>query len=82
MLNHQDIVLEAKKFIATQLEMPEETVDADQELKSLGLDSFRIIEVVLFLERRTGLSFPDYAYTPSNLKTVDSIVASFLKLQK
>ena len=79
-MNHKDITADAKKFIATQLEIPEEAVHADQDLKSLGLDSFRIIELVLFLERRTQLSFPDHAYTASNLKSVNSIVECFMKL--
>jgi len=82
MLSQKEIIAEASDFLSKQLELNADAINAADELKSIGLDSFRIIELVLFLERRTGLSFPDHAYTPENLKSVDSIAACFLKLQK
>ncbi len=81
MLNQNEIIVEASGFVSKQLNVPAESINSSCELKSLGMDSFRIIELVLFLERRTGLSFPDHAYTLGNLKSVDSIVACFLKLK-
>lgn len=74
------ITSEAIGFIAGQLDLSPGQISADKELKSLGLDSFRIIELVLFLERKTGLSFPDHAYTPDNLRSLNSVVACFMKL--
>jgi acyl carrier protein len=81
MVNKDSIISEAKSFLSRQLEVKVELIQNNSELKSLGLDSFRIIELVLFIERRTGLVLPDHAYTPSNLKTVESIANCFITLQ-
>jgi acyl carrier protein len=82
MLNKESIISEAKVFLSGQLGVKNESIQSNAELKSLGLDSFRIIELVLFIERRTGMNFPEYAYTPINLKSVESITECFIALQK
>lgn len=82
MLNQTILLQEAAGFLSKQLGIPVQAIDSGTDLKSMGMDSFRIIELVLFLERSTGLSYPDKAYTPANLKSVDSIVECFLKLEK
>ncbi|MEO8087749.1 MAG: phosphopantetheine-binding protein [Bacteroidota bacterium] len=80
MLNQKETVEAAKVFLSKQLELDPASIEANRDLKSIGLDSFRIIELVLFLERKTGVAFPDHAYTPENLKSVDSIVSCLMKL--
>lgn len=62
------------KFLAGQIDLPADKISVNDELKNLGLDSFRIIELVLFIERKFGIAIPDHAYTPGNLKSVHSIV--------
>jgi len=82
MFSKESILNEAKNFLCRQLDVKPESIQSNAELKSLGLDSFRIIELVLFIERRTGMNFPDHAYTPVNLKSVESIADCFIALQK
>lgn len=82
MMDHKIITEEAIGFVSEQLDLSPEKILTNQELKSLGLDSFRIIELVLFLERKTGLSFPDHAYTPNNLRSLDSIITCFMNLRR
>lgn len=82
MMDHKIITEEAIGFVSGQLDLSPETILVNQELKGLGMDSFRIIELVLFLERKTGLSFPDHAYTPDNLRSLDSIVSCFMNLKR
>ncbi|MCX6274854.1 MAG: acyl carrier protein [Bacteroidetes bacterium] len=81
-MDQKNTMEDAVGFISKQLDLAPEKILPNQELKSLGMDSFRIIELVLFLERRTGLSFPDHAYTPENLKSLDSIVTCFMNLNR
>jgi len=81
MVSRESIIGDAKKFLSAQLGVPPESIQSNVSLKSIGLDSFRIIELVLFIERSTGLSFPDHAYTPANLQTVESIASCFSSLQ-
>ena len=75
------LINEAAGYISRQLDLPLEKIQVNADLKGLGMDSFRIIELVLFLERKTGLSFPDHAYTPQNLRSVESITNCFIKLK-
>ena len=82
MLNQNETVEAAKAFLSEQIELSPVVIGANSDLKSMGLDSFRIIELVLFLERKTRLSLPDHAYTPENLKSIESIVSCLLKLEK
>ncbi len=42
-------------------------------LSELGLDSFSLIEIVLFVERRYGLALPDEALTFENLHSPDAL---------
>lgn len=82
MLDQKKTIGDAVGFVSKQLDLAPEQVQVQLELKSLGMDSFRIIELVLFMERKTGLSFPDHAYTPDNLRSLDSIVTCFMNLKR
>ena len=42
-------------------------------LEQLGLDSFSIIEIVLFIERTYNLELPDNALTKENVYSVDAL---------
>ncbi len=81
-MEQKKIIAEASGFLSKQLGIAPESIDMMMDLKSMGMDSFRIIEFVLFLERKTGLAFPDHAYTPENLKTAETVVACFMKIEK
>ena len=79
-MERQELISAACKFVGQEMSL--QHIDPSVELKSLGLDSFRIIELVLFLERKTGNTFPESAYTPANLKSVNTIAECFLRLEK
>lgn len=66
--------IEVLRFLSNQINIPPEAINTTDELKNIGLDSFQIIEMVLFIERKFGIAIPDHAYTPGNLRSVDSIV--------
>jgi acyl carrier protein len=51
-----------KSLVAEGVEVKPET-----PLSKLGLDSFSIIEVVLFIERQYGVGLPDEALSPENI---------------
>lgn len=65
---------EVVQFLSQQISLSSEKISVEDELKNLGMDSFQIIEMVLFIERKFGIVIPDHAYTPGNLKSVASIV--------
>ena len=47
--------------------------NADTPLSSLGIDSFNLIQIILFIERHFKVSLPDTALTQENLKTVATV---------
>ncbi|MCL4144858.1 UNVERIFIED_CONTAM: hypothetical protein GTU68_009977 [Idotea baltica] len=64
----------AENILAEGVELTPETILGD-----LGVDSFSVVEIVLFLERAFGVALPDEALTPENLKTVNSLAAAAMK---
>ncbi|HRH03194.1 MAG TPA: acyl carrier protein [Bacteroidia bacterium] len=76
MANKPDIneIAEAlKSFISSSI--VDHTVDFDTHtvLSTLGIDSFSLIEIVLFIERKYGVVLADESLTPDNLKSINSI---------
>ena len=61
------------EFIRNNLAAPGVTVQADTPLSELGLDSFSIIEIVLFIERNYQLSLPDEALNKENLYSAGTV---------
>lgn len=51
-------------------------VTPEMPLTDLGLESFSLLEIILFVERKTGLSIPDTHLTRTHLHSVRSLVAS------
>jgi len=55
-------------------------VSADTELSLIGVDSFSLMELVLFIERCFGLELPADALTPDNIASVRTLSAYCLAL--
>jgi acyl carrier protein len=51
-------------------------------LSELGVNSFALIEMVLFLERQFGSAFPLSNLTPDNTATLTALSRSYCKLLK
>lgn len=81
MSNHTttEISLELCKFIAENLIAPNVKVEPEVPLETLGLDSFSIIEIILFIERRYGLTLPDHELTKENIYSPDSLAKCVVK---
>ncbi len=55
----------------------------ETDLAVLGLDSFSLIEIVLFLERKFEIELPDEVLTTENVRTAKNISAcAFAESQK
>jgi len=48
-------------------------IQTDSELAQLGVDSYSLMELVLFIERRYGLVLEPEALTPENLHSIHSL---------
>ncbi len=66
------------QFLNTSILANEVELDAHMELKSLGIDSFSIVEIILFIERKYGVVLRDDQLLPANFKSVHSIAQLIL----
>lgn len=48
-------------------------VNTETELASIGVDSFSLMEMVLFIERSLGLVLPAESLTPENIASVGTL---------
>ena len=69
------IIAEIKKYIENNILAAGMQVDAATDLKQAGIDSFSTVEIILFIERKFGVSIPDEKLVPENFKTLQSLAA-------
>ena len=60
-------------FIKSNLVADSVEVNTTTPFDSLGLDSFSIIEIVLFIERKYGVTLPDKELTRENMQSVETL---------
>lgn len=64
---------ELSQFLVKNILTDNINITSDQELKVAGLDSFSIVEIILFIERKYGFVIPDEQLIPENFKTIHAI---------
>lgn len=64
---------ELSQFLVKNILTENINITSDQELKVAGLDSFSIVEIILFIERKYGFVIPDEQLIPENFKTIHAI---------
>lgn len=63
------------KFLKDNILDENLSLSADQDLNEIGIDSYSIVEIVLFIERKFGFVLPDNDLKPENFKNIHSIAA-------
>lgn len=74
------IIAEIKKYIENNILAAAVQIDADTNLKQVGIDSFSTVEIILFIERRFGVSIPDEKLVPDNFKTIQALASTVVEL--
>ncbi len=69
-------------FIAQNILAGEVSVEPSTILSDIGVDSFSIIEIILFIERKFGVSIPHESLTPENFVSVDALVECMRQYKK
>lgn len=54
----------------------------DSTLRDVGVDSFSIVEIILFIERKYGLVIPDSKLIPDNFKTIHAIALTVKEIEQ
>ena len=60
-------------FLRSEIVAPQVAFDADTPFRSIGLESISLVELLLFIERRFGVSVPEPSLTPANLASIASL---------
>lgn len=74
------IIAEIKKFIETNILANDIKIEADSNLQQAGIDSFSIVEIILFIERKFGVVITDEKLVPENFKTLNALAATVEEL--
>jgi acyl carrier protein len=53
---------------------PDQWPDDDADLLQLGLDSFRTMRMLVFIEDRLGVTLPDHEITPESIGSVRALI--------
>jgi len=61
------------KFLKDNILDESVELNASQDLNEIGVDSYSIVEIVLFIERKFGFIVPDSELKPEHFKDVASI---------
>ncbi|UXP33044.1 acyl carrier protein [Reichenbachiella agarivorans] len=67
------------EFIKSEILDASIEIDADTPLSDAGVDSFSVIELVLFLERKHGITIQEKDMLPQNFKSVASLAQCAVK---
>lgn len=74
------IIEEIKKYIQNNILAETVQIDVSTNLKQAGIDSFSTVEIILFIERKFGVSIPDEKLLPDNFKTLHALAATVQEL--
>lgn len=74
------IIAEIKKYIESSILAEAVQINADTNLKQAGIDSFSTVEIILFIERKFGVTIPDEKLIPENFKTIQALAATVVEL--
>lgn len=79
-MEQQQIKEEIKKYIEKNILAASVKIDVATDLKNAGIDSFSTVEIILFIERKYGVTIPDDKLVPENFKTIESLAATVQEL--
>ena len=71
----KEIEIGLLEFVRNNIVAKGVEIEADDVLKDIGVDSYSVIEMVLFIERKFGVTLPEDKLLPDNLKSVRSLAA-------
>jgi acyl carrier protein len=69
-MDEQQIMLELKEFIESDILDSAVKLDPDSNFQIAGIDSFSIVEIILFIQNRYHLTIPDDQLKPENFSTL------------
>ena len=59
--------------LAVILDLPESRIAVDTPLENLGLDSIRLMEIIVFIEKKYGINLIDAGLNQETMKDISSL---------
>jgi acyl carrier protein len=69
----EEIVKQLCSFLSDNVLASSVDLSPDTHLTSIGVDSFSLMEMILFIERRFGLVLPAESLTADNISSVNAL---------
>ncbi len=60
-------------FLVNNIVAPNTVITSTTIVRDIGIDSFSIVEIILFIERKYGVVIPDDKLVPENFKTIQAL---------
>jgi acyl carrier protein len=76
------IISDIKQYIQKNILAEDIQIESNTELQDAGIDSFSIVEIILFIERQYGVMIPDDQMIPDNFRTLTTLAATVQGLMK
>jgi acyl carrier protein len=80
MMDESAIISDIRHFVEADILSGGVKLDAGTLLQNAGIDSFSLVEILLFLQEKYGLQIPDDQLVPDNFKTLTSLARMVLRL--
>jgi acyl carrier protein len=72
-LSKENISQTLVTFVRSNILAPDVAFDGNSNLSKTGVDSYSVIEIILFIERQFGVVIPDTMLIPANLSSIDAM---------
>ena len=79
-MDEQQIMLELKKFIESDILDSAVKLDPDSNFQIAGIDSFSIVEIILFIQNKYQLAIPDDQLIPENFSTLRQLARLVIRV--
>jgi acyl carrier protein len=79
-MEKETIIHDIKAFIEANILAGDLNLNARTVLKDAGIDSFSIVEIILFIERQYGVVITDDKLVPENFSTLDTLAVTVMEL--
>ena len=60
-------------FLVNNIVAPNTVITTTTVVRDIGIDSFSIVEIILFIERKYGVVIPDDKLVPENFRTIQAL---------
>ncbi len=80
MMDTKIIIEDLKVYIEKNILSADTKIEASTNLKQAGVDSFSIVEIILFIERKYGVVIPDEKLIPDNFSSLQALSATVTDL--